>query len=238
MTDLKSEIEKILERHKRDFQLDPISSHESDDKNRERIGRQRDFDLMTHNITASIEEEDVEDLIQHIEDKLAYDSLQTIGRYDWWWTPPSVAVTGTLRDVRRALNAATKKKKTVKDRFRKFRWVWWVLRELIYLAIVIGLFSVSTSKFEAVVMAALVLIYSRVAMLGVGLGAIVTYLGHTVEVIYWEFGRRLRLKVPISRLTEAKEPLGDLSVQTLTHSISIGIGTLIALWHIAAALFK
>ena len=124
---------------------------------------------------------------------------------------------------------------TIGDRLQKFRWIWWILVELIYLAIVLGLFSVASSKFETVTVAALVLIYNKVAEIFAATALSFTYLAHTAEVIYWEFGRTLRLKVPISRLTEAREALGDLPIPNLIHKISIGIGSLIALWHLVVA---
>jgi hypothetical protein len=233
MTDFKSEISRILEEHKSRFALQPLSFTD-DELEKDRLERQREFRLMTHYLTASIDEEDVDDLKQHIADKLAYDSLRTIGSSEWWWSPSSDLVASTLRDVQRTLERETKKK--IGDRFRKFRWMWWVFAELSYLAIVIGLFSVANSKFETVVVAALVLIYSKVALVGSGIAIFFVYLAHTAELIYWEFGRTLRLKVPISRLTEAKKALGDLPVPSLIRNFSIGIGSLIAVWHLVVVL--
>jgi len=84
--------------------------------------------------------------------------------------------------------------------------------------------------------AALVLIYNKVVLIGSGVAIFFVYLAHTAELIYWEFGRTLRLKVPISRLTEAKKALGDLPVPSLIRNFSIGIGSLIAVWHLVVVL--
>ncbi|MGA7640082.1 MAG: hypothetical protein WCB00_24330 [Candidatus Acidiferrales bacterium] len=234
MTDFKPEIRKILDKHRDRFVLKPLS-FPNERMEQARLERERDFDLMTHFLTRSMDEDDVEEFKQNIADKLAYDSLPRIGD-NWWWTPPSDLVASTLRDVKRTLERSTEKK--ARNWFRKVRWMWWVLRELIYLGIVLSLFSVASSRFETVTVAALVLIYSQVAFVGSAIGMSVVYLAHTAEVIYWEFGRTLRLKVPISRLTEARKLVDDLSIPNLIHNISIGIGSLIALWHLVIALLR
>jgi hypothetical protein len=232
VTDLAAEIKKILDKHESHFRLKPLS-FPNDEFEKDRLEREREFHLMTTFLTASVDDDDIEELKQNIANKLALNSLQRIGRYDWWWSPASDLVASTLREVQRTLEKATKKK--IGDRLHKFRWMWWVLRELIYLAIVVSLFSVASSKFETVVVAALVLIYSRVALVGTGILVSFVHLAYTAELIYWEFGRTLRLKVPISRLTDAKKALGDLPIPSFIRNISIGIGSLIAVWHLVIA---
>ncbi len=233
MADLKSEIIKVLDTHKNRFRLDPLWD-QNEYLEKKRLEREREFHLMSHYLTAAMDEDDVEELKKHIADKLAYGSLPIIGENDWWWSPADDLVASTLRDVQRTIERDTKKKPG--NKLRKFRWIWWVLSELIYLAVIIGLFSVASSKFETVVIAALVLIYNKVALLGSGIGIFFVYLTHTAELIYWELGRTLRLRVPISRLTEAKKALGDLPIPTFIRNISIGIGSLIAIWHLVSVL--
>jgi len=233
VTDLQSELKKVLDEHRSRFRLEPLSSQD-EYLEKERLERKREFHLMSHYLTAAFDEEDAEELKEHIADKLAYDSLPRIGENDWWWSPADDLIASTLRDVLRTLEKDTKK--TTGDKLRKFRWIWWVLSELIYLAVVIGLFSVASSKFETVVIAALVLIYSKIALVGSGIAIFFVYLAHTAELIYWEFGRTLRLKVPVSRLTEAKKALGDLPVPSFIRNVSIGIGSLIAVWHLVVVL--
>jgi hypothetical protein len=233
VTDFKSEINRILEKHKGGFALEPLRFPDDELEN-DRLERKREFHLMSAYLTAALDEEDVEELKQRIADKLAYNSLQRIGENDWWWSPADDLIASTLRDVLRTLEKDTKK--TTGDKLRKFRWIWWVLSELIYLAVIIGLFSAASSKFETVVIAALVLIYSKIALVGSGIAIFFVYLAHTAELIYWEFGRTLRLKVPVSRLTEAKKALGDLPVPSFIRNVSIGIGSLIAVWHLVVVL--
>jgi hypothetical protein len=236
--DLKPEIKKILDKHESSFNLKPPSLP-NDEFEKGRKAREQDFYLMTVHLTEvydSIDEDAIEELRRNIADKLALDSLQRVSRSEWWWSPPSDSVASTLREVQRALEKTEKKKTS--DSLRKFRWIWWVLRELIYLAIVVSLFTAANSKFETVVVAALVLIYTSVASARTAILISFGYLAYTAELIYWEFGRKLRLKVPISRLTEAEKVVSDLSIPNLIHTISIGVGSLIALWHLVITLLK
>ena len=198
-----------------------------------RLEREREFDSMTHFLTSAMADEDVEELKQLITDKLAYDSLPSVGS-NWWWSPANELVASTLRDVQRTLERSTEKK--TRNWLRKFRWVWWVFVELVYLAIIFGLFSVASSRFESVVIAVLILIYNRVAGIGIGVLWSFAQLNRAAELIHWEFGRVLRLKVPVAPLTAAKKAIGDLSVPNFIHLISIGIGSLIALWHLVITL--
>jgi hypothetical protein len=95
---------------------------------------------------------------------------------------------------------------------------------------------VTDSKFETLAAAARVLIYNELVVVKGAVVMTFAYLAHTAEVIYWEFRRALRLTVPISRLTEAEAVLGDLTAPSLIRNISIGSGSLIALWHLVTAL--
>ena len=116
----------------------------------------------------SIDEDDVEELKQDIANKLAISSMDRVGRKDWWWTPANGLVTGTLKEVQRTLEKMTAG--NTRGWPRKLRLAWKVLAELIYLAIVLGVFSVASSEFEIVVFAALVLIYNSVLFVGAGIG--------------------------------------------------------------------
>jgi hypothetical protein len=232
VTDFKPEIKNILDKHRDRFALKPLS-FPNERMEQARLEREREYDLMTHFLTTSMDEDDVEELKQNIADKLAYDSLPRIGD-NWWWSPANDLVASTLRDVQRTLERSTEKK--ARNWFRKIRWVWWLFVELVYLAIVFSLFSAATSKFETIVFAVLVLIYNRVAGLGIAAVWSFAYLAHAAELIHWKFGRMLRLKVPIAPLAAAEKAVGDLSIPNFIHLIAIGIGSLIALWHLIVAL--
>jgi hypothetical protein len=235
MTDLKSEIKKILDKHESHFRLSPPSSFLTDEFEKSRKEREREFYLMRVHLAEvydSIDEDATEELKQNIANKLAYDSLPRIGG-NWWWTPASDLVASTLREVQRTLEKSSKKKP--QSWRRMFRWPGRILVELGYLAIVVGVFSVATSKFETVVVAALVLIYNRVAGVGVATVWSFAYLACAFELAHWQFGRVLRLQVPIAPLTDAKKAVDELVPQNILHLIAIGIGSLIALWHLALA---
>jgi len=170
MADFKSEIKKILDKHREQLPLEPSRVRgEIFDKDIEEW--QRDFDLMNRyliDIHDSIDEDDVEELKQDIANKLAISSMDRVGRKDWWWTPANGLVTGTLKEVQRTLEKMTAG--NTRGWPRKLRLARKVLAELIYLAIVLGLFSVASSEFEIVVFAALVLIYNSVLFVGAGIG--------------------------------------------------------------------
>ena len=141
LTDLAAEIKKILDEHRDRFRLEPLS-FPNEEMEQAGLKREREFWLMTEYLTAAMGEEDVEGLKQRIADKLAYRSLQRIGRNDWWWIPADDPVASTLRDVQRALEKSTAKK--LRNWIRKSRWLWQAFVELVYLAIVFSLFSVAT----------------------------------------------------------------------------------------------
>lgn len=185
---------------------------------------------------ASIDLDDGEELKEMIANKLAISSPNKVHSSDWWWTPADASFQGILREVQRALEKETKSKS------RPWRRVvfhsWSALSELIYLAIVVGLLSAATSKFETMVFSALVMIYNAVTsrVSGIGLGTV--YLMYRSEEAYGEVGRALGLKVPVSPAKEAAKQVRKSTVAALIHNVSIGIGSLIALWHLVTAILS
>jgi hypothetical protein len=182
----------------------------------------------------SIDYDDGEELKEMIANKLAVGSPNKAHSSDWWWTPADPSIQEILREVERALEKETKSKAHPWGRGMFFAWC--VLSEIIYLAIVVGVFSAATSKFETVVFSALVMIYNAVTsrISGIGLGAI--YLMYRLEEVYGEIGRTLGLKVPVAPAREAAKQISKSGGAALIHNVSIGIGSLIALWHLIAAI--
>jgi hypothetical protein len=184
----------------------------------------------------SIDHDDGEELTEMIANKLAVSSPNKAHSSDWWWTPANSSIQEILTEVQRALQNETKSK--AQPWRRGMFYGWSVLSELFYLAIVVGVFSAATSKFETVVFSALIMIYNAVTsrISGVGLAAI--YLMYRVEEAYGEVGRALGLKVPVSPAKEAAKQVSKSTVAALIHNISIGIGSLIALWHLVTAILS
>ena len=106
------------------------------------------------------------------------------------------------------------------------------------MAIILGIFSVATSTFETVVFSALVMIYNAVSSRigGVGLGAI--YLMQRVEEAYSEIGRAVGLKVSVSPAKEFGKQVTKAGIAAVIHNIFLGIGSLIALWHLVGAILS
>lgn len=184
----------------------------------------------------SIDLDHGEELKEMIANKLAVSSPNRIHSSDWWWTPADPPFQDILRKVQRVLEKETKSK--ARPLRRAMFYVWSVLSELIYLALVVGVFSVATSRFETVVFSSLVMIYNAVSsrISGIGLGAI--YLMQRLEEAYGEIGRALRLKVSVSPAREAAKQISKSGIAALIHNVSIGIGSLIALWHLVTAILS
>lgn len=163
---------------------------------------------------SSIDYDDGEELREMLANKLAVCSPNKAHSSDWWWTPSSPSIQESLREVRRALEKETKSK--AHPWRRGMLYAWSVLSELIYLAIVVGIFSAATSKFETVVFSALVMIYNAVtSRIGGIIGAI--YLMYRVEDAYGEIGRTLGLRIPVAPAGEAAKQFGRSGIVALIH---------------------
>jgi hypothetical protein len=228
-----SELQVILAKNKKHFFLETWR-HEDEALEKSRKVREQDFHRMSVHLTAAFEECDPEELTDHIDNKLALSQLSKVCRDDWWWIPASDPVACTLRDVQRMLRTNTKR--GIVKRMSSFGWIWWLLVDLAYLAVVLLMFTVANSKFEMVVIAALVLIYSRISLAGVAFATAALLVGQAFEAVRWEFGSVLKLKIPISGLTKAQESLRKAGLRAVIHASSIGIGSLLALWHLGVAL--
>jgi hypothetical protein len=198
---------------------------------------QEQFSLMHVYIvgnTDSIDEDDAEELKEQIANKLAL-GTQADAK-DWWWTPASGMTEQFLKRVQRTLERGTEKKKSPWR--HRLRYAWKILVELAYLAIVVGIFSIATSKFETVVFAILVLIYNSTTSVAMGVGLGFAYGALSLQVAYGEIGRRLRLRVPVAPAREAEKQVKGLFASALIHNISVGVGSLIALWQIVSAILR
>jgi hypothetical protein len=181
-----------------------------------------------------IDQDDSEELKEMIANKLAVSSMNRAHSSDWWWTPADDSLQNILRELQRTIEGETISK--VQTSGSMFHYARLALAELVYLGIVVALFSVARSRFEASVFAALVMIYNSVLYTGS-----VIYRGaHSImwrtEKAYGEIGRALRLKIPVSPVKEAEKAIRESSVAFMIHVGSITIASLIALWHLVAAM--
>jgi hypothetical protein len=181
-----------------------------------------------------IDDDDGEELKEMIANKLAVSLQNKAHPSDWWWTPADPSIQRILTEAQQSLEKETKSKAAPWR--RGIFHAWSILSGLIYLAIVLGIFSAATSKFETMVFSSLVMIYNSVSisLSGVGLGGI--YLLQRLEEAYGEIGRTLGLRVSVSPARKAAKQIARSSVGALIHTVSIGIGSLIALWHLVTAI--
>lgn len=239
MLDLKPEIEKLFAKYEKDFRLDEITAEiEGEQGVRFAQDLRKQFRLLRVHVIEcreSIDEDEAEELKELIANKLALGS-KTAEPNDWWWTPAEPTAQKLLKSIQRTLEKATEKKSRAWRRWLRYAWKLFV--ELAYLAVVVGVFSVATTKFETIVMAVLVMIYNATKGVGAGVGVTLAYLASGLENAYGEIGRSLRLKVPVSPSREAEKRVSEVGVDILVHGISMGIGTLIAMWKIVATLLE
>jgi len=241
------QVSAIIEKHEKQLlphepKREVFASDEAYAERREEYVReyekcQRELWLMRHHLLddrPSIDLDNGEELKEMIASKLAVSLPNKAHSSDWWWTPADRSIQGILREVQRSLEKETKSKAQLWRRGMFYAWS--VLAELIYLAIVVGVFSAATSKFETVVFSALVMVYNCVAYTASAIYRGVYSLMWRAERTYGEIGRALRLKVPASPAREAETALSESRVAFMIHAASITIGSLIALWHLVAAI--
>ncbi len=182
----------------------------------------------------SIEYDNGDELKELISNKLAMSATIRSNGSEWWWTPAPFEFREILQKVKRTLEKETESKS--KSWRKGFGYAWSALEEIIYLALVLGVFSVATSKFETVVLAILVLIYNASTLAVRGVGVVSLTLMYRIEENLGQVGRALKLKMPVGPADLAAQQLTKTATTSLIHSISIGIGSLIALWHLVTTI--
>jgi hypothetical protein len=241
------QVSAIIDKHeKKILPLEPMrqvfSSEEAYAERREEYERelqrcQHELLLTRHYLLDDrppIDGDNGEELKEMIADKLAVSSQNKVQPSDWWWTPAEPSIQKILTETQQSLEKETKSHApTWRGRMLH---AWSILSAVIYLAIVLGIFSAATSKFETMVLSSLVMIYNSVSvsLSGVGLGGI--YLLQRLEETHGEIGRKLGLRVSVSPAKTAAKHIARSSVDAVIHSVSIGIGSFIALWHLVTAI--
>jgi hypothetical protein len=199
MVDLKPEIEKVLDKRKADFELsEEIAERLEGEEGLERVRdlRKQFWLVRTYLVENkdSIEGDEADELRELVANKLAVGS-KAASIDDWWWTQPSPSVERLLREVHRVLEKGTAKKKWLW--LSVLRYTWKIFLEVVYVVVVLAVFSIATTKFETVVIAILVLIYNRAKGIGTGIGISFSYLAAVMERMYGDIGRSMKLKIPI-----------------------------------------
>jgi hypothetical protein len=237
MINLRPEIEKILAKHEKDFMLKEIPERFSDEDGVRLVQelRQEFWQIRAHlveNTEATIGKDEAEDLKGLIDSKLAV-GAKIAAEADWWWEPARPSTERVLQDVERVL------RKTLKERWWRaaLRYLWRVFVEIIYLILVIGAFSVATTKFEIIVVGILVLIYNAVRVSSGWISFTFCYFVLGLHKVYGDIGRSLKLRIPMAPEKDAEKTLNTASVNMMIHNVSVALGSLFALWKIVNVVF-
>lgn len=237
MVDLRPEIEKVLAKHEKDFMLDEkIAERFSDEDGAQLVHDLRhEFWLLRAHLVENTEEigkDEAEDLKGLIETKLAI-GAKMAAEDEWWWKPARPSTERVLQDVERLL------RKTLKERPWRagLKYLWRVFVELIYLVLVIGAFSVASTKFEIVVVGMLVLIYNAASVSTGWISFTFCYFVAGMRKVYGDIGRSLKLRIPIAPEKNAEKTLNTASVNLMIHNVSLGLGSFVALWKVVNAVF-
>ncbi len=169
------------------------------------------------------------ELRQLIDSKIAL-KREKADENDFWWTPPAFETTERLlADILKVVDkelAQTAKKLVLP-------YVWQVAKDLIYLAVIVGLLLSAHSQFELRVMAVLILIYSSVSYSIIYAVQATTALAKGLDGDLGRIGRALRVIWLKPQDTESRKD----DIKTLIHTISIWVGTLCATVGVLASFF-
>jgi hypothetical protein len=236
--DLKAEIEKIFEQHRRHF----FSSEEylSEFGTQEVLQLAKDlreeFGYLHRNIfnnRENIGKDEADDLNILIADKLAI-GANTVGKYDWWWKPAIPASQQLLREVQRLLEKAAPKK------IAWPKWLgygWKVVLQLVYLGLVLSVISIASTKFETIALSVLVLTYNAAKSVHIGIGFSLAYQMAALQTAYGEIGRALNLKISTLPEKETKDGMQRSLIYSFIQGIPLSLGSLWAIWKIVDAVF-
>jgi hypothetical protein len=168
---------------------------------------------------------------QQVRNKLAM-RIERVSQDDYWWTPPQHQETvGLLWEIAGIL------RKAVSPWWRLTATVTWhVVKELLYLGILVALLLSSRSNFETRVIALLVLIYNSISSeagsLGLALNGIQVLMGDELKNV----ARSMKLKASVMDF-KTSEQFGMGNLLTYIHLISCGLGSVIAIVALVGSLF-
>ena len=179
----------------------------------------------------SIGEPQIDELKDQIANKLAL-GVNKAGDYDWWWQGADGRSEAVLRDVLKILEKA---RPDTSARYRWIAYIWRIFMQLVYLVIVLCVFSAADTKFETIVIAMLVLTYNAIVGTREGVGLTFFEMNAALREMYGEMGRSLRLKIPVSAERKAKARIDQSGGDLLIKGLPLMVGSLIAIWKIINA---
>ncbi len=192
-----------------------------------------EIQAIQHRVWPSILDDDsmesLRELRQRIDSKIALKREKT-RENDFWWTPPAFETTERLlADILKVVDKelAPPPKKLV------LPYVWQVVKDLLYLAVIVGLLLSAHSQFELRILAILILIYSNLTYSIIYAVQTTMAVAKGLDAELGRIGRALRLMWLKPQDVDSRKD----DIITAIHTVSIAIGMLCATVGVIASFF-
>jgi hypothetical protein len=173
--------------------------------------------------------ESLREFRQRIDSKLAL-KQEKAGEKDFWWTPPGFETTERLLvDVLKVVD----KELTQPPKRVVMPYVWQVVKDLVYLAVIVSLLLSAHSQFELRVLAILMLIYSNLTYSMISVAHTTTAVVKALDGELGRIGRALRLMWLKPQDTDSRKD----EIIMVIHTVAIGLGSLCGTIGLVASFF-
>jgi hypothetical protein len=231
LRDVGEEIDKLCETYRLKVEMGKQDDYIKSDEIKESL--LDEIQAIRHRVAPSIiDDESLEstrEFRQQIDSKLAL-KREKARENDFWWTPPAFQTTEQLlADILKVVDKelAQPSKKVV------LPYVWQVVKDLIYLAVIAALLLSAHSQFELRVLAILILIYSNVVYALMFAANASTVMAKALDGDLGRIGRALGLTWLKPQDADTRKD----DIIRLIHTVSISIGTLCAMVVLIASFF-
>jgi len=192
-----------------------------------------EIQAIQHRVRPSILDDDsmeaMREFRQRIDSKLAL-KQEKARENDFWWTPPAFETTERLLvDVLKVVD----KELVPPPKRSVVPYVWQVVKDLIYLAVIVCLLLSAHSQFELRILAILILIYSNLTYSMISAALTTTSVVKALDGELGRIGRALRLMWLKPQDTDSRKD----DILTVIHTVSIGLGSLCGTVGLMASFF-
>ncbi|SRR6266478_3745286 len=231
LCDAGEEINKLCEKYRLKVASGNLHDYIKSDENKESL--LDEIQAIQHRVWPSILDDDsmesLRELRQRIDSKLAL-KQEKVRENDFWWAPPAFQTTEQLlTDILKVVDKelAQPPKRPV------LPYVWHVVKDLIYLAVIVGLLLSAHSQFELRILAILILIYSNLAYSIIYAVQTTMAVAKGLDAELGRIGRALRLMWLKPQDADSRKD----DIITAIHTVSIAIGMLCATVGVIASFF-